>query len=204
MSGKEIKAVAVLLAAGMSRRMGERNKLLISIGGEPLVRRTARVYLGAGVDVHAVLGYEADQVRAALADLPISFTENPHYAQGQQSSVRAGIDSLGGGYDAVLVALADQAALTPADIASLLAAFAKSGGDRILVPYFRGNRGNPVVFPASLIAEMRAAGRNAAGRAFIDANPQLTGRFEADHNRFSIDIDTPEDLASFEKLSHPG
>ena len=198
MKAENLKVAAVLLAAGLSRRMGERNKLLIEIGGEPLVRRTARAYLAVGAKVHAVLGHEAEQVRAALEGLPLSFVTNPHFAEGQQTSVRAGIDSLDDGYDAILVALADQAALTPADIGSLLEAFVAGGGNRIVVPYFRDNRGNPVVFPAQLVAEMRAAGRHAACRSFIDHNPQLTVRYEAEHDRFTIDIDTPDDLASFE------
>jgi molybdenum cofactor cytidylyltransferase len=184
--------------------MGERNKLLIGIGGEPLVRRTAKVYLAAGADVHAVLGYEAAEVRTALEGLPISFVTNPHYEEGQQSSVRAGVESLPSGYDAILVALADQAALTPADIASLLAVFAGCGGNQITVPFYRGHRGNPVVFPGSLVAEMRAAGKNAVSRAFIDSNPQLIEQYEAEHDRFIIDIDTPEDLASFGEKNEPG
>ncbi|MGO9485774.1 MAG: NTP transferase domain-containing protein [Rhodomicrobium sp.] len=203
MRAEDLKVAAVLLAAGLSRRMGSRNKLLIEIGGEPLVRRTARVYLAAGAEVNAVLGHEAELVRAALGGLPISFVTNPHFADGQQSSVRTGIESLPGGYDAILVALADQAALTRDDIAGLLAAFAESGGNRILIPYSGNNRGNPVLFPASLIASMRAAGRNAACRAFIDANPHLTDRFEVTHNRFIIDVDTPDDLASFENALLP-
>ncbi len=198
MRAEDLKVAAVLLAAGLSRRMGVRNKLLIEIGGEPLVRRTARVYIAAGVEVRAVLGHDADEVRVALAGVPVSFVTNPHYEEGQQSSVRAGIDSLEGGYDAILVALADQPALTAADILSLLHAFVRAGGNRIIVPYSGDARGNPVVFPASLIAEMRAAGRNAACRSFIGNNPQLTERYEAGHNRFILDIDTPDDLALFE------
>ncbi len=195
-----LNAAVVLLAAGLSRRMGGRNKLLIEIEREPLVRRTAKTYLAAGAKVHAVLGHEAEQVRAALADLPLSFVENPRFAEGQPSSVRAGLDSLTGSYDAVLIALADQAALTSNDIAELLRAFADTGGRRILVPYYLGRRGNPVVFPASLIAEIRTSGRNAACRSFIDSNPQLTRRYEAANDHFVIDIDTPEDLAAFESV----
>ncbi len=195
---------AVLLAAGLSRRMGERNKLLIEIGEEPLVRRTAKVYLAAGIDVHAVLGFEAEKVRAALEGLPIAFVINPHYEEGQQSSVRAGVESLAPGYDTILVALADQAALTPADIAGLLDAFASYGGERIVVPFFQGLRGNPVAFPASLAAGMRTSGKNAVSRAFIDSNPQLIEQYEAGHERFIIDIDTPENLASFGKKTRLG
>ncbi len=199
MKAQDLKVAAVLLAAGLSRRMGERNKLLIQIGGEPLVRRVAKVYLAAGADVHAVLGYEAAGVRAALEDLPISFIMNPHFEEGQQLSVRAGVESLTGSYDAILFVLADQAALTAADIASLLDAFAKCGGNRIVIPFFRGHRGNPVAFPAQLIA-----GTDATPRAFIDSNPQLIEQYEAGHDRFIIDIDTPEDLASFGERTRPG
>ena len=183
--------------------MGERNKLLIEIGGEPLVHRTARVYLAAGIQVHAVLGYEADRVRAALEDLPVTFITNSRYEEGQQTSVQAGVESVAGGFDAIIVALGDQAALRPDDIRVLLGAFVKSGAERIVVPFHRGHRGNPVVFPGKLIAAMRAAGKNAASRAFIDSNPRLIEQYEADHDRFIIDIDTPDDLASFGKRTEP-
>jgi molybdenum cofactor cytidylyltransferase len=199
-----LKVAVVLLAAGLSSRMGARNKLLIGIEGEALVRRTARTYLAAGADVYAVVGHEAAAVRAALADLPLSFVENPRFAEGQQTSVRAGLDSLPEGYDAVLVALADQAALEPADISDLLRAFAEGDRDRILVPFHNGQRGNPVLFPAGIIAEIRASGRNAACRKFIDANPHLTRPHEAASDHFTIDIDTPEDLRNFiDRLPQP-
>jgi molybdenum cofactor cytidylyltransferase len=199
MTARPCTAIALLLAAGLSRRMAGRNKLLIEIAGEPLVRRTAKVYLAAGVDVHVVLGHEGSLVREALAGLPLTFVENPRYAEGQPSSVLAGVESLKDGYDALLVALADQAALTPGDIMALIREFADSGGGRILVPYYRGSRGNPVLFPMSLIAEMRTQGRNAASRSFVDNNPRLVARYEAANDRFVTDIDTPEDLLAFEK-----
>ena len=203
MTAGQFRAGVVLLAAGLSRRMGDRNKLLIELDGQPLVRRTARAYLAAGAQVHAVLGHEADKVRAVLADLPLSFVENPHFAEGQPTSVRAGLDSLTGSYDAILVALADQAALTPADISDLIRAFAASERDRIFIPYFQGARGNPVVFPPAIVARIRADRRSAAYRGFIDSNPDLTQRYEASNDHFVIDIDTPGDLAKFETAPRP-
>ena len=60
----------VLLAAGRSSRMGS-NKLLLGVGGEPLVRRAARVALEAGLDpVVVVTGHQAALVEAALRGLP--------------------------------------------------------------------------------------------------------------------------------------
>jgi molybdenum cofactor cytidylyltransferase len=195
------KVAAVLLAAGLSSRMGARNKLLIDIAGEPLVRRVARAYLAAGVDVYAVLGHESDAVRAALAGLPLSFVENPRHREGKQSSVRAGLDSLPATYDAVMVALGDQAALTPDDIGEVLRAFASSGRDHILIPFHNGERGNPVMFPATIVARIRASGPEATAGNFIDTHPHLTHRYETASDHFIIDIDTPDDLIRFEQRS---
>jgi len=193
----QLDVAVVLLAAGLSRRMGARNKLLINIEGEPLVRRVARTYLATGAQVHVVLGHEAERVRAALDDLTLTFIENPHFADGQASSVRVGIDSLSGNHDVVLVALADQIALNAEDISNLLEAFAKGDRGCILVPYYEEQRGNPVAFPGKLIAEMAAGGHHAACREFIDNNPQLMRRYEAANAHFVTDIDTPEDLVAF-------
>lgn len=192
-----MEVAVVLLAAGLSRRMGEANKLLIDIDGEPLVRRTAKAYL-AGAMVHVVLGYEAKRIEAALEGLPVTFVENPDYAEGQPSSVRVGVQSVPGAYDVMLIAPADQAALTMDDIARFIGAFAQSDRRRILIPFFRGARGNPVAFPAALLAEGRAQGIEVASRGFIDSHPDLTTRYEAPNDHFVTDIDTPEDLARFQ------
>jgi molybdenum cofactor cytidylyltransferase len=190
----------VLLAAGLSRRMGPCNKLLLEIAGEPMVRRAARVYLAACTSVHAVIGWEAERVRHALKDLPLTIIENPCFADGQATSVRAGLESLTGRSDTIVMALADQAALTTADITGLLRAFFRSGGDRVLIPYYRGARGNPVVFPPGAVQDILASGPGADCRSFIDANPERTRRYEAPNSHFVTDIDTPEDLRLFETL----
>jgi xanthine dehydrogenase accessory factor len=194
---RSVRATAVLLAAGLSRRMGGGNKLLIDIGGQPLARRTALACLAAGVRLHVVLGHEAGRVREALAGLPAVFVENPRYAEGRASSVRAGLDSLDDFGDAVLVVLADQPALTAEDIGGLLDAFARSDRRHALVPYYRGARGNPVVFPADVIAGIVASGPDASCRDFLDRNPDRVRRYEAPNDHFISDIDAPDDLRAF-------
>ena len=72
-----------------------------------------------------------------------------------------------------------------------------------MIPYYRGARGNPLVFPSALIEKMRSAGRNAACRGFIDCNPQLTRHYEAFNDHFIIDVDTLDDLAALERKLRP-
>ena len=79
---ERVRVAAVVLAAGSSTRMG-RNKLLLDLGGEIMVRRAVRAAVGAGVDeVVAVLGHDEPLVRAELAGLPCTLVVNPDHAQG--------------------------------------------------------------------------------------------------------------------------
>ena len=98
---------AVILAAGASTRMGVQ-KLLLPIGGEPLVRRTVRQICDAGFDdVLVVTGRDHEPVLAALEGLPIRHARNAAYEEGMGSSFRTAIEHLTGS-DAAMFALADQ------------------------------------------------------------------------------------------------
>src|SRR5882672_3080269 len=97
---------AVILAAGASTRMGT-PKLLLPLGGEPLVRRTARQVCDAGFDdVLVVVGSEHEKIVAALDGLPVRHAINLEYETGMGSSFRTAIEHLPGS-EAVMFALAD-------------------------------------------------------------------------------------------------
>lgn len=90
------RAAAVVLAAGASVRMG-RNKLLLELNGETVVHRAARTAHAAGLaPVVVVTGHERDAVEAALHGLPCRTVHNSEHAQGQHTSVGAGIAALDG------------------------------------------------------------------------------------------------------------
>ncbi|MFQ5915934.1 MAG: NTP transferase domain-containing protein, partial [Nitrospinota bacterium] len=103
----------VLLAAGLSRRTG-RNKLLLPLGGKPVVRRVAEAACAAGArEVIAVTGHEGDLVADALAGLPLRRAHNPEYREGQASSLRAGLREVDRGSRGVMFVLGDQPLITP-------------------------------------------------------------------------------------------
>ena len=86
---------AVILAAGASTRMGSQ-KLLLPVGGEPLVRRTVRQVCDAGFDdVLVVVGSDWEQTLAALDGLPIRYAVNAEFASGMGSSFRTAVAHLG-------------------------------------------------------------------------------------------------------------
>lgn len=146
----DARTAGVLLAAGTSSRFGDANKLLVEVDGEPIIRRAARSLVDSALDpVVVVLGYEADRVRDALGDLPVSVVENPDYAAGQASSVRTGVDAVAEeSVDAVLIALGDMPDVSTDTIDALVAAYDAGVGD-VLAAAYEGRRGNPVLFDAS-------------------------------------------------------
>src|ERR1051325_1088454 len=112
----------VVPPAAAARRMGPgRNKMLLELAGEPLVRRAAHRALAAGLSpVVVVLGHEAERARAAPAGLPVEITVNPVFTGPTSGSVHAGLDVLGADVEAVVVLLADMVHVTAAALAELV------------------------------------------------------------------------------------
>jgi molybdenum cofactor cytidylyltransferase len=182
----------IVLAAGLSRRMG-RPKLLLPLGdGKPLVRLAVERVLAARLDsVVVVLGAEADAVAAALADLPVRTIVNPRHVEGQSTSLRAGVDALGPGMEAAVVALGDQPLPDPTLIARLVETFRETGRP-IVVPRYLDGRGNPVLFSAAVFDELRAVGGDQGGRSVIARDPGRVAEVLVDAT-MPADVDTPDD-----------
>jgi molybdenum cofactor cytidylyltransferase len=131
-----MSAVAgVVLAAGSSSRMGT-NKLLLDLGGEPVVRRAARHALEAGLSpVIVVLGFEADRVGDALEGLDVTRVICPDHAAGMHASLRAGVARVPPHCAAAVMLLADMPLVTPAMSGALIARFRERPAPLIVSRY---------------------------------------------------------------------
>ncbi len=189
------RVATVVLAAGASRRMGE-HKLLLDVGGEPMIRRTVRNALGfASSETVVVTGHRAEEVEAALAGLPIRLVRNPFHEQGQPTSVAAGVRALTLTCDAVMVILGDQPQVTPAHMRALVEAWEKREDNAIVVPHHEGKRGNPIVFGVRHVPEVVSGVVNVGCRRLIETHPDNVARVEFDSDVYTVDCDTPEDYA---------
>lgn len=191
--GTDPRIGIVLLAAGRGTRFGPEPKLLADLGGRPLVRHAAEAACASGLSpVVAVLGAHAPAVRAALAGLDLRFVENPRYAEGLSTSLRAGLASLPEACTGAVVMLGDMPRVGPALLRRLAGAF--DGRAAAIVPVWQGRRGNPVLLNRHRLAADLAglAGDRGAG-------PLLAGRADvveiAGGAGTGLDIDTPEALA---------
>jgi molybdenum cofactor cytidylyltransferase len=196
------KVSAVLLAAGLSRRMGEINKLELMVDGIPLLRRTAEMLLASHVkEIVVVLGYEAEKTRSMLQGLPVRFTTNDAYCEGQMTSVYTGLLSITQDCDGVMICLSDQPLLQAVDINVLIDAFGKRSHGSILVPTFEGQRGNPIIFDFHHRQEILNGERNLGCKKLIEKNAQEVCSFEMNNNHVVFDLDTPEQYAAFKAQS---
>lgn len=184
--------VGVLLAAGSGARFAGGNKLLAEVDGDPIVVRAATTLCEARVEAAlAVVGYQAERIAPAVADLPIETTVNPDYADGQATSVRVGVEwAIDRDADAVLIALGDMPWVQPETYSAVLDAY-RDGAD-IVVPAYDGQRGNPVLFGARHFDALCDVTGDSGGRQLFATNDVT--RVPVDDPGVGRDVDTPDDL----------
>lgn len=191
----EPSVAAVILAAGLGSRFGAGPKMLAPYAGTPMVRRAAEAALASRArPVVAVLGAQAEAVRAALAGLDLTTVGNPDPAAGLSTSLRAGLAALPSGIQAAVVMLGDMPRIGSSHVDALIAAYAAvAPRPAAVVPVSGGRRGNPVLLDLGRLADdlARLGGDRGAG-------PILKGRgdvleIEADPGVL-FDVDTPEAL----------
>ena len=182
----------IVLAAGASTRMGRQKLTLPLPDGRPLVRAAVELVLAADLDdVVVVLGREAEAVASALRGLPIRTVVNPRYAEGQSTSLRAGLDALAQDTEAAVVALGDQPLPDPRLLRQLVEAF-RASGRPIVAPLYRDGRGNPVLFASSVFDELRRVEGDRGGRPVVARDLERVAEVPVDAP-MPADIDTPED-----------
>lgn len=182
---------AVLLAAGRGSRFGGR-KLVAELDGAPVVRHTAERLLAARpaeLLVVVASGEEGDEVRGALAGLPLRFAEAPGGGE-LSASLGAGVRALHGATRRILVALGDQPRLDPAAVAEVLGAPPAP----IVVPSYRGVRGHPIRFDVSLVPELLAISGDRGARDVVARDRSRVREVGIDAGP-PVDLDVPGDLA---------
>lgn len=171
-----------------------RAKQLLELEGRPLLQHVIDAAVAASLtDVVVVLGHAADEVAAALRLPPgVAIVVNPRYAEGQSTSLQAGLARMPEGAEAVAVLLGDQPEVRAEAIRAVVRAQV-DGGAPILRAAYGGRPSHPVVLARGVWPEVGALGGDGGARALIAAH---AGRVELVEvgGAPPEDIDTPEDL----------
>jgi len=194
-----LRVAGIVLAAGASRRMG-RNKMLLELEGEPLVRRAARRALAAGLSpVVVVLGHEADRARAALADLGVEIVLNPDFTGPTSGSLHAALDLLGEDVGATVVLLGDMVHVSEAALAELMRR-ARSSDAPLVVSRYGDVTAPPLLFRRALFGELLAWTGEGCGKAVVQAHKREALYVDRPAGVL-VDVDTPEDFQAAQNSS---
>lgn len=192
------KIGAVILAAGLSSRMGPRNKLVAQVGGKPLLRRVAEAATASAANpVVLVTGNDPEMIEAIVAGMPVTISRNADFRMGLSTSLIRGINALPDDCDGAVILLGDMPGVTAPLIDKLIAAFAPEEGRAICVATHRGKRGNPVLWGRQFFADIRRLEGDVGAKSVIAANQELVCDVEIESDAPLVDIDTPEELAAY-------
>jgi molybdenum cofactor cytidylyltransferase len=189
------RVAAVVLAAGEARRYGRLKQLQPWGGGSLLTHAVDTALASRAEPVIVVLGHRAEECRAALGQRPVRVVVNPDWAQGQSSSMQAGLGTLPGNIGGVVFHLADQPGVTPAVIDALIARYAATLAP-VVWPQYQGRRGNPVLFDRVAFAALQQVSGDVGGKPVLQAYAEagLAEPVSVDEPGVLMDIDRPEDL----------
>ena len=188
----------IVLAAGMSTRMGD-NKLLLRIEGESLLRRVVGRVIAAGLDpVVVVLGHEAERARAELAGLQCETRINAGYARGVATSSRVGVEAVPERAVAAVVVLGDMPFVTTEMIRTMAERYRATGAPLIVSDY-GGVTAPPVLYDRSLFAELVAMDGGGCGQRVMKRHRSGADVLSWPADAL-IDSDEPADRARVERL----
>jgi molybdenum cofactor cytidylyltransferase len=183
---------AVVLAAGLSSRMGVQ-KLLLPFSGKTVIGHIVDQLLASTIgEVHVVVGHQAERISAELSGRAVTIVNNPNYESGMLSSVRCGLRSLPEECRAVMVVLGDQPSITTKLINKMLRSFAATEKS-ILVPLNESRRGHPVLFSRQYRDEILTHFNDVGLRGLLHKHPEEVFELTVSTDSVLYDMDYPED-----------
>ncbi len=188
------KVVIILLAAGQSRRMRGRDKLLEKVGGATMLEHAAAAALASRADaVLVALPPQADARRARLAGLAVRPIDAPDFAEGMGGSLRNAMAHIGPEAGAVIVALADMPEITPAHYNALIEAYEPPRQHEICRALSDdGTPGHPVLFGRRFFEVLADSSGDAGGKQVIQASKDYLLDVPTQGRGAALDLDTPE------------
>ncbi len=191
---------AVVLAAGMSSRMGQ-PKQLLRLGERTVLAQTLENLRGTHVEeIVLVLGFAAETIVRHIALDGFRVVINEQYREGMGSSLRSGLAALAPGIDGALIVLADQPFVRPATLDRLIEGYIESGA-QIVIPAYRGFRGNPVLLNRSVFAEVMALTGDMGCRAIFGSHTEGILKVPVDDVGILLDIDNKDDFERLQRFA---
>ena len=188
-----IKIHGILLAAGLSTRMGE-PKQLLPFGDSSIIETMIDNMLGSKLDeVIVVIGHELEKVHEKIRHKPIKVVFNPNYQEGMLTSAQCGVQALPDCADAFALMLVDQPFIT-SDLINCVVEDYKESDKGIALPSYNYRRGHPAIFNRRYDSDILSLDAESGGiRSLFKKNADDIQYVIVDTNRVLKDIDYRKD-----------
>ncbi len=198
LQNKPLKIGAVVLAAGLSSRMGVQ-KLLLPWKGKTVIETVVdTLILSRITEIVVVTGRDAEQIASTLKSKPVQIIYNPDFANGDMvTSLSTGLKALRNRVDAILMVLADQPQMMETTVKLLVDEWYLNS-DSLCIPSYQMHRGHPWVIPAILWDNLNSLDSHQTMRDFIRINEHEIRYVVVETATILADLDTPEDYAHIE------
>ncbi len=187
---------ALVLAAGLSTRMGQ-PKMLLRWGESTVIGKVVGMIMAGGIkDVLVVTGGTQDAVKAALQDYNVRFIYNQNYADGEMlTSVQVGLIELHEDTQAAMIVLGDQPQIEPEIIRHIIDRYVLTGS-KLVVPSYNMHRGHPWLVERTLWGEISKLRNPATLQSFLNKHQSMIEYLVVDTPSVLHDLDT---LADYEQ-----
>lgn len=197
-----IPAVHILvLAAGASSRMNGQDKLLLPVGGTPLLCKVVRVAVATGAPVFVALPPESAARREAIAGLPVHIVTVPDAVQGLSRTIARGLAAISaravGAEDGLMILPGDMPGFDAAALSDLIARFRCEPSLIFRGGTVSGQSGHPVIFPRDLWLELAKLTGDEGGRPLLQKNQSRVRVAPLPDQMAILDLDTPADWTAW-------
>ena len=180
---------AILLAAGLSQRMGTKKQLLPIQGRPAVVRCLESLRDSQVVDVVIVVNPEGTDIVEATKEFPVRVAVNELPGSDMAASVKAGMAGIDDDATGILICPCDHPLVLAETLKAMLSAHAREP-EAIIIPVYRGRKGHPTLFPRFVLEDF---GKFATLRDVIGHHRAMISLLDVDDEGVILDMDTPED-----------
>ena len=197
-SKNKASVAAVILAAGLSKRVGV-NKLLVEQNNEPMILRAVRAAIKSDASpVFVVTGFQAAQIEEKLENLDINIVYNSNYRMGLKTSINIGLQSVPDFCDGALLIPADMPHLSAQLLNKMIAKFDKTKDKQLITAACSNTKSNPVLWSKSLFDKADLVAENADIRPVFLEHADYTTMVKANEVEL-LDVNFQNDLETFKK-----
>lgn len=192
---------AVVLAAGLSSRMGEHKLLLPWRDNRTIIEHVVEQLIKSRLDpIVVVTGHQAKEVKSKLEQWDVQVVHNKAFQSGDMlSSLKVGLSAMPASTTAALLVLGDQPSIQPKVINKVLLAYAEHRHD-LVIPSYQMRRGHPVLLGRRYWADLKALPNSATPRQLYDMHADRIHYVNVDNDSILRDIDTRQDYERERKI----